>query len=172
MISNRRLVNVPRIRQSELAAKFAWLSSVHENEKREDVQILSVSVFDHWLSREDSCKLLENVSAEEQARRDGLLRGFCQKIISNTEVLSFAMRGRLKNRPVFRTSKSKSLLENYCMPKGGKSLRHRHFHVVLPELGCAFYESWDDTYHFFFASPGIENAARDWAMQSGVYLLD
>jgi hypothetical protein len=90
-------------------------------------------------------------------RRDGLLEDFCAKMIGHTEVLSFAMRGRKKDRPVFRAFKSKAALKNY--------------YVVLPELGCAFYESWDDTYHFFFTSPGIELAARNWATQSGVYLL-
>jgi hypothetical protein len=171
LISNRRLVNVTQARQRALGEQFAWLHSVHENEKREDVKQLSVSVFDHWLSREDACKLLENIPIEEQERRDKLLAAFCSALISNTEVLSFAMRGRRKDRPVFRTFTSKTVLGSYCKPNGGKLLRHRHFYVVLPELGCAFYESWDDTYHFFFTSPGIEKAAHDWAAQSGVFLL-
>lgn len=172
MISNRRLINVPRKRQNELIGQFPWLRGVHENEKREDVHILSVSVFDHWLSQEDACKLLENIPNVEQVRRDGLLEEFCAKMIGHTEVLSFAMRGRKKDRPVFRAFKSKAVLKNYCKPNGGKSFGHRHFCVVLPELGCAFYESWDDTYHFFFTLPGIELAARNWATQSGVYLLE
>jgi hypothetical protein len=170
-IFNRRLINVPRQLQGELLDQFPWLRSVHENEKREDVHILSVSVFDHWLSLEEACKLLENVTHAEQLRRDGLLEDFCAQMIGHTEVLSFAMKGQRKDRPIFRAFKSKAVLKNYCKPNGGKTLGHRHFHVVLPELGCAFYESWDDTYHFFFTSPGIELAARNWATQSGVYLL-
>lgn len=171
MISNRRLINVSPTRQQELDAQFGWLHSVHVNERPKHVQVLSVSVFDHWLSRDDVNRLLEGIPIEEQKRRDELLANFCAKMIGNTEILSFVMRGRKKDRPVFRTFKLKVFLEDYCKPNGGKSLRHRDFHVVLPELGCAFYESWDDTYHFFFTSPGIETAARDWAMQSGVYLL-
>jgi hypothetical protein len=171
LISNRRLINVPRNRQAELGAQFTWLHGVHADETRGDVQMISVSVFDHWLSREDACKLLEDVPIDEQKRRDGLLGNFCTKMISNTEVLSFVMRGRKKDQPVFRTFKSKEVLADYCKPSGGRSFKHRDFHVVLPELGCAFYESWDDTYHFFFISPGIEKVARDWARESGVYVL-
>lgn len=172
MISNRRLVKVSKTRQSELNAQFKWLQSVHEKQKNEEVKILSVSIFDHWLSWDDASKLLGNVPTEEQARRDGLLAGFCEKMTANTEVLSFVMRGTKKDRPIFRSFKSEALLSNYCKPNGGKWLKHRDFRVVLPEFGCAFYESWDDTYHFFFTEPGIEKAARDWAIQSGVYLLD
>ena len=164
-------MNVPRARQIELNAQFTWLGNVHESKENEGVRMLSVSVFDHWLSREDANKLLENIPIEEQLRRDALLEDFCGKLIANTEVLSFTMRGRRKDRPVFRAFKSKSALLAYCRPNGGKSLRHHLFHVVLPELGCAFYESWDDTYHFFFSSPGIDKAACNWAKQSGVFLL-
>lgn len=171
MISTRRLMNVSRTRQRELAAQFSWLHSVHENEKREDVQVLSVSVFDHWLSRDEACNLLENISDDEQERRNALLENFCAKVTGSTEVLSFFMRGRKKDKSIFREFKSKEILANYCKPNGGKFLKHRHFYVVLPEWRCAFYESWDDTYHFFFTSPGIEEVAVDWAAQSGVYLL-
>lgn len=170
-MSNRRVINVSRDRQRQLSSQFEWLHSVHENEKREDVHVLSVSIFDHWLSREDAGKLLENVPPEEQERRDRLLAAFCEKMIAGTEVLSFVMRGRRKDRCVFRAFESVPALTNYCRPNGGRLLGHRHFYVVLPELGCAFYESWDDTYHFFFTSPGIENVARVWAAQSNVYLL-
>ena len=133
--------------------------------------MLSVSVFDHWLSNEEAHERLENVSAEEQARRDALLTDFCSRMTAGTEVVSFASRGRRFPRIIFRRFLSNEVVSKYCRPGGGKVFRHYHFHVVLPELDCALYESWDDTYHFFFKRPGIEDAARAWASQSGVYLL-
>jgi hypothetical protein len=87
-------------------------------------------------------------------------------------VLSFAQRGRRFRRIVFRKFLSPQVIYEYCRPDGGKIFGHRHFHVVLPELGCALFESWDDTYHFYFTRPGIKEAASLWARQSGVYLLD
>jgi len=144
---------------------------VNLNEQRADVQILSVSVFDRWLSHEEACEKLENVPADEQARRDALLADFCSRMITGTDVLSFVQRGRQFRHILFRRFVLKEVLSEYCRPGGGKVFGHRHFHVVLPEHGCAFYESWDDTYHFFFNRPDIEDAARVSANQSGVYLL-
>jgi hypothetical protein len=171
-MSSRRIVNVSKTRQHSLAAQFPWLMNVNMNETREDVQILSVSVFDHWLSEEEACEKLENVPADEQARRDALLTDFCSHMVAATEVLSFAQRGRRFRRIVFRKFLSPQVIYEYCRPDGGKIFGHRHFHVVLPELGCALFESWDDTYHFYFTRPGIKEAASLWARQSGVYLLD
>lgn len=171
-MSNRRIVNVSNTRQRDLTAQFPWLMDVDLHEQRADVRILSVSVFDHRLSHEEACEKLENVQADEQARRDALLADFCSRMIAETEVLSFVQRGRQSRRIVFRRFLSKEVISEYCRPGGGKVFGHRHFHVILPELGCAFYEGWDDTYHFFFTRSGIEEAARVWASQSGVYVLD
>lgn len=171
-MSNRRIVNVSKTRQRDLAAQFPWLMDVDRNQRRADVQTLSVSVFDHWLSREDACDKLENIQVDEQVRRDALLADFCARMIAETEVLSFVQRGHQARRIIFRRFLSKEVTSEYCKPGGGKVFGHRHFRVVLPELGCAFYESWDDTYHFFFTRSGIEEAARIWASQSGVHVLD
>jgi hypothetical protein len=171
-MSNRRIVNVPKARQRDLAAQFPWLMKVDLNERPENVRILSVSVFDHWLSQEEACEKLENVPAAEQRRRDILLADFCSRMSASTEVISFVQRGRQCRRIIFRRFLSEEVISQYCRPSGGRIFGHRHFQVVLPEFGCAFYESWDDTYHFFFTRPGIAEAARVWASQSGVYLLD
>jgi hypothetical protein len=170
-MSNRRIVNVAKTRQRDLAGQFHWLMDVDLNEQRAEVQILSVSVFDHWLSREEACEKLENVPTDEQARRNALLSDFCSRMIAGTDVLSFVQRGRQFRDILFRRFVSKEVLSEYCRPGGGKVFGHRHFHVVLPEHECVFYESWDDTYHFFFDRSDIADAARVWADQSGVYLL-
>jgi hypothetical protein len=170
-MSGKRVLNVPKARQEALARQFPWLMGVDLNAKRDEVQLLSVSVFDHWLSEEEGSAQLENVPAQEQARRDALLAGFCARVTEATEVLSFVQRGRQDRRILFRSFASAAARSAYCRPNGGKTLGHAHFHVVLPELDCAFYESWDDTYHFFFTTPTVVEAARGWAEQSGVFLI-
>ncbi len=171
-MNKRRLLNLPRVRQSELSRQYPWLKKVHECERNyPNVQVLSVSVFDHWLSREEACEMLENVSSVEQARRDALHADFCARLVAGTEVLSFIFRGRRHDRMVFRKFTTKAALANYCTPHGGRTLGHRDFHVVLPELNCAFYESWDDTNHFFFTKPATTDLVFEWARQSGLYVL-
>lgn len=65
---------------------------MYEAERPAEVQVLSVTVFDHWLSREDACNLLENVSPAEQWRRDALHAKFCASLVADTPVLSFVFR--------------------------------------------------------------------------------
>jgi hypothetical protein len=170
-MSRKRVLNVPKARQEDLARQFPWLMGVDLKAQGDEVQLLSVSVFDHWLSEDEGSALLENVPAQEQARRDALLAGFCARMTAATEVFSFVQRGRQERRIVFRSFMSAAARAAYCRPEGGATLGHAHFHVVLPELDCAFYESWDDTYHFFFTTPTVVEAARGWAEQSGVFLL-
>jgi hypothetical protein len=171
-MSNRRIANVSKSRQCDLTAQFPWLMDVDLNGHRVEVQMLSVSVFDHWLSREEACEQLENVPANEQARRDAALADFCGRMVAATEVISFVQRGRQSRRIIFRNFLSKEASSLYCRPLGGRVFGHRHFHVVLPELHCALYEGWDDTYHFYFARSGIAEAAHVWAGKSGVHVLD
>lgn len=171
-MSNRRIVNVPKARQLDLAIQFPWLMEVDLNEQPENIQILSVSVFDRWLSREEADEKLENVPVAEQERRNALLADFCSLVVASTELISFMQRGRQCRHIIFRRFLSDEVASKYCRPGGGRVFGHRHFQVALPEFGCAFYESWDDTYHFFFTQPAIAEAAQVWAHQSGVYLLD
>jgi hypothetical protein len=144
---------------------------MHETERPAEVQVLSVSVFDHWLSQEEASDLLENVSPVEQTRRDALHAKFCSLLVAGTAALSFVFRGRLKDRPVFREFTSVQALSKYCTPHGGRALGHREFQVALPELDCVFYESWDDTNHFFFTKPTAVDTISEWALQSGLYIL-
>ena len=115
--------------------------------------------------------MLENVSPTEQARRDALHAGFCAALINRTEVLSFAFRGRRRDRLIFREFISKEALSSYCTPNGGKTLRHRQFHVVLPELACAFYESWDDTNHILFRGAELAQLILELASKNGLHVL-
>ena len=170
-MQKRRLRNLPAVRQRELARQFPWLKALVEDERPKGVQILSVTVFDHWLSRDEACALLENVSSQEQQRRDELLANFCGLLIAATSVLSFTFRGRTDDRLLFREFASQDALFKYCTPGGGRTLKHRHFSVVLPELNCVFMEGWDATYHFFFTEPTAVDSVTQWAQKSGVYAL-
>ena len=167
----RRLLNVSRERQLELESLFPWLHSVHGNDNT-TARMLSVSVFDHWLTREEACAQLEDVPTEEQHRRNALHTTLCARIARETEVLSFVFRRRQRDRLVFRGFASSAPLCAYFSPNGGKTLRHRRFHVVLPELRCAFYEGWDDTNHFYFSEGTQINRIVDWVNESGLHILE
>lgn len=69
-MSLRRLLNVSRPRQIELQTQFSWLVQLDQEDQPEHIKTLWVSVFDHWLSREDAIQLLENIPAQEALRRN------------------------------------------------------------------------------------------------------
>ena len=170
----RRLVNLPEVRQAELRLHYPWLRAVawNEGDLPSHVNGLAVSVFDRWLTRDEANDLLENVPSEEQEIRTARHAKFCALLIAGTPVLSFAFRRRAHDRTIFREFTSSEVLYKYCTPNGGTTLKHRHFQVVLPELDCAFFESWDDTHHFYFNSRASIDIIRKWAGQCGLYLLD
>lgn len=170
-MQNRRLLNLPILRQEELRRQFPWLRDLIEDKRPDHVQVISVTVFDHWLSRDEASALLENVPPFEQDRRDALHASFCKSLVATTQVLSFVFRGRRDERLVFREFTSKNALERYCTPHGGRTLGHRQFQVALPELHCVFLESWDDTNHFFFTEPTAINHIQQLAEKCGLYVL-
>lgn len=175
----RSLLNVPRVRQFALASQFSWLPGIEQGEEPGRANMLWVSVFDHWLSQEDACRLLENIPPEEALRREQLLKKFCGEMVASTEVLSYVMRGHGKHSPVFRAFSSEEVASSYCRPNGTKTFsyprrygfRNGYFRVALPEFGCTFHEYWDGTYHFHGTSAELQDAAREWARRSGVYVL-
>ncbi len=170
----RRLLNLPESRQAELRRQYAWLRAVawDEDGLPSHLKCISVSVFDHWLTRDEANELLENVPPEEQRIRTARQAKFCALLVAGTPALAFAFRRRARDRTTFREFISSEALSKYCTPSGGKTLRHRHFQIVLPELGCAFFEGWDDTHHFFFNDPSSVDLIRQWAGQCGLYLLE
>lgn len=172
-MQKRRLFNLPEIRQAELRREYPWLKAVAWDEAHpNNLKGMAVTVFDHWLSREEANRLLEHVSPEERANRNARHARFCALLIARTPVLSFVFRRRTKDRVKFRQFTSQEALTKYCTPSGGHTLGHRQFQVVLPELGCAFFESWDDTHHFYFTNPVAIEPLRDWVGQCGLYLLE
>lgn len=172
-MQKRRLRNLQRNRQAELRRQYPWLKAValDEQNRSGDVKGMSITVFDHWLTRAEANKLLENVPPEEQIIRRARHARFCALLVTGTPVLSFAFRRRAHDRTTFREFTSPDSLSKYCTPNGGQTLRHRHFQVVLPELGCAFFEGWDDTHHFYFNNSGSIGLIHEWAERCGLYLL-
>lgn len=78
-----RLRNLPKDSQEALRLQFSWLKkAAWDKELSEGVQIVSVCVFDHWLSLEECHCLLDNVSP----------RGAAAKGCATCKVLCFISR--------------------------------------------------------------------------------
>lgn len=169
----RRLVNLPENLQAKLRCQYPWLKAVAWNEQHpKNLQGMAITVFDHWLSRNEADELLENVPPDEQVDRDARHAKFCALLVAETPVLSFRLSRRKHDRAIFRRFTSPEALYEYCTPNGGQTFGHRQFQVVLPELGCVFFESWDDTHHFYFTNSAALGPIYKWAGQCGLHLLE
>ncbi len=94
-MQKRRLLNLPENRQAELRREYPWLKAVAWDEAHPDnLRGMAVTVFDHWLSREEANRLLEHVSPEEQASRKARHARFCALLIARTPVVSLVFRRR------------------------------------------------------------------------------
>ena len=82
----RRLQNFDRQQQVSFTQMFPELDRVVAVEDTDKYRFMAISVFDHWLSEEESNQLLSDVSDKEQALRDQKFDLLSNKIIESTQV--------------------------------------------------------------------------------------
>lgn len=167
----RRFRNLSKSRQKELSIQFPDLYKLVCFEETPHYSYLAVSVFDHWLTREEGSALLENVSEIEQEKRNSALYSFSRMIASETEVLNFKFSGKWRScSPLFRSFSSEQAKLEYLKPAISVPEK-RFFQVLLPEFGAVFLENWDDTNILFLRDKSVEERVRTLATACGVYCL-
>ena len=167
----RRFRNVDHADQKRLASQFYWLRDVARQEPELAANVLSVSVFDHWLSEREALELLSDVSVAEQSARNKAHASFCSLVAEYTKVLSFARRGLKANRIVFREFTSNTALESYFTPSVISQSVQGRFWFVLPEWNCVYCEGYDDTNHFFYPREGSPPPVESLVEKSDLFLL-
>ncbi|MFC3152324.1 hypothetical protein ACFOEK_14920 [Litoribrevibacter euphylliae] len=166
----RKFRNLPRPKQTEINRIFPDLQEAIE--RHEGYTYIGITVFDHWLSRDEANQLLENVPEDEQKRRNQLLYNFSKKLLSEAEVLNFKFIGKwTKAKPLFRKFTSQEAALEYLNPAAGNNHK-RFFEVVLPELKIIFMEGWDDTNIMYLKDASVKPLIQQWAKEAGVYCLD
>ena len=168
----RNFINLSDEKQIELSKQFPDLLKLSCVEETPKYTYLAVSIFDHWLGREDSIKFLNDVPKDEQTRRNNLLYSFSKKLTQNTEVVNFKFRGKWKRSyPLFRGFTSVKAIEKYLEP----SMSHTNkgfFRIILPDLGAVLFESWDDTNVFYFRDSSKISLVKEYAAECGVFCLE
>lgn len=168
----RNYRNLAESEQVKLREQFPDLLKLAQSEDTPNYHYLAVTVFDHWLSRDEANQLFENVPAQEQSRRNNALYTFSKKLASEADILSYKFCGRWANsKPKFRTFMSESFKLEYLAPAIAEANK-KFFNVVIPELAMVFMESWDDTNIIYLRDKSIKGKLVDWADECGVYILD
>ena len=163
----RKFVKIGQSKQMELEDEFPNLFDLVNAEQPADYVFLAVSVFDHWLSNEESLESLHLTPYEEQRRRNSNFNRFNNFLISNTEVVTFRFTGRNKRKPSFREFISDNAKTLY--------LNHTDmgvYKVVLPAIKAVYLEGHDDTNYFFFRDLSYRTVIEEWASKAGLYCLE
>ena len=168
----RNFINLSIDKQEELTEQFPDLLKLVCVEETPKYSYLAISVFDRWLGQEDSVKLLNDVSKDEQARRNDLMYSFSMKLAQKTEVVNFKLKGKWKHSyPCFRGFTSAEAKEKYFEPAVSHTNKD-FFRVVLPELNAVFFESWDDTNVMYLRDPSKAELINKWAAECRVFCLE
>ncbi len=164
----RLFKNVPADRQKLLNDQFEWvvpwLDSMSNATRQLGLQQVSLSVFDHWLERDEAEVLLVNVPRDEQAARDEKFLRFAKSIASRYEMCGFARRGRRWNQLRFRKFASADAFF-------GPTKRNRMRSVVLPAHDALLMEGYDDTWHVVYRDRGQVDAVLQQATETGLHVL-
>jgi hypothetical protein len=147
------------------------LHRIQELEEVSGVHQLSISIFDHWLSREEAEQLLVNVPAQEQLRRDKLHFELSSLLTTQTELIHFVFRGRKRDKPRFKLFDSGNGALDYLRPQSLGGKRKQQFQVLLPECGAVFYEGYDDTSHLYFTDPELIRSFCNAVHHVGLHVL-
>lgn len=168
----RNYRNLPESEQIKLREQFPDLLNLARAEDVPGYHYLAVTVFDHWLSRDEANELLENVSEQEQIRRNDSLYKFSRKLASEADVISYKFCGRWSSsKPKFRTFASEKIKLEYLVPTVTKT-SGSFFKVVIPDFSMVYVESWDDTNVMYLRDISIKNRLMILAKECGVHILE
>jgi hypothetical protein len=168
----KKFENLPKHEQTKFKVKFINLDKVCAVEDTPTYTYLAVSVFDHWLTRDEFYSYLGNVSDEEQKLRSAALYSFSKKVINGTRAVNFKWAGfKNKQEPKFRRFTSEKSKLEYFLPAVDYSNKAL-FLSVLPDLDIIFLGSRDDTNVMYLKDISVKPQIEKWAAESGVYCLD
>lgn len=142
----RRMKNLPQNEQRELREIFGNIESVDTLQEEIDCKVSAISVFDHWLSPDESSVLLQRLVAKEQLERDE--KHFClvKKMVERWDCLTYRRRGRAhKSYYVFKRFCDGSEALKYASPEKSRRSSLHHFKLVLPEIRAIYIQGFDDT---------------------------
>ena len=168
----RKFKNLSNQEQVKLREQFIDLEKKLAQKDISEYTYLAISVFDHWLTREEFDSHLFNTSVEEQKLRNKALYSFSKNVVESTRVVNFKLCGlKSKQKPLFRSFTSEKAKLDYFLPVIGSSGKS-FFLSVLPDLNVIFIESWDDTNIMYLKDKSVKPLIEKWAAESGVYCLD
>ena len=139
--------------------------------KAEGVNVLAVSVFDHWLTEEEADHQLGEVTKEKQIERNRRHFSFLKRLVSETEVLSFRIAGRRKTKIIFSKFVNIDQCLRHLAPILTASSVQDRISAALPELHALYIEGYDDTYYLYYREEQLIANFKSWVTDAGLFVL-
>jgi hypothetical protein len=155
---------------AKIHRQFPQLKQIKELDSDGGMKRLAISVFDHWLDNESEWHLMDCFEGEERLRRNRKFEHHWAALYDLTPIYTLRHRGRWP-------AKYKLVLKRYTDRDG--FLRQSRFSdhgvpsqfVILPELGCIYEASWDDTNILYFHNREQAEPILELARKAGLHCL-
>ena len=161
----RNLTNIPKVEQEKLRKVYPGLVNLICDLEPHEYKMVFVSIFGHCLTREEAADQLDNVSPEEQKRRDSSFVQFNSNLLEGTNCLKVTLKGMKKDRVLFKQFNNKASALKYVSPYAWA-----HFMVAIPEYETLYFQSWDGTVTFFYINDKITGHLKHLASKSGLHV--
>lgn len=158
--------------QKALRNKYFYLYDLECGEKIPILSGVAISVFDHWLSEDESTDMLINNSIEEVGQRVEKHRSFSQFLVGNYSCLTYKFKGKLNHRiAVFKKFTSLESAKSIVDPEVKNLCNRYKFSLVIPELNALYFEGSDYTNYLYSDSFDGLSVLLNKAKELGLYSL-
>jgi len=156
---------ISKKKHNELVELFPVLDT-DEYEKLDEWNFLAITVFDHWLSRDDAIRYIDNCTSDEQKHFDCKWEKFNELLAS--DLSPYLVKYRSLGRVVFKEPKSTGLLVKRL---GLINESQPFITLVLPEQRAVYEQYYDNTHLLYFESQDKIEPLLNIIEKSGLYAL-
>ncbi|CAH0535572.1 hypothetical protein VST7929_03121 [Vibrio stylophorae] len=167
----RQFVNLPHNKQIQLQEMFPNILDLFYADQIESFELLSISVFDRWLTREETIQNIDHVTIENEKKYTQMLHTFSMSLYKSTECYLIKLIGRHKKRATFRKFVSDASASQLLMSTHHMISDRFRFYVALPEYQAIYVEGADFTHHLFFLDRNKLSGLIRLVKDSGLHIL-
>ncbi|KAF0813095.1 hypothetical protein IGB42_02495 [Andreprevotia sp. IGB-42] len=154
----------------QINAQFPHLQRVREHARIEAPRV-AISVFDHWLRDPAQWPLLDCNDGPERIARNRKFAAHWAALFDLTAVYTVRNRGRWphKSRLIIKRYTNRQGFLDQCRFDANPTPSQ---FVILPEYGCIYAESWDDTNLLYCNDRQAAEPVLQLARDAGLHVLD
>jgi hypothetical protein len=132
----------------------------------------SISVFDHWLAKEECISEIDNVTHSIEKDRNHRLHEFCVALAKSDECYLVKLRGRRKEQMTSRVFTSEEGMVRTLKPVEHNVGDNWRFVLSFPKLKAIYLEGSDFTHHVCHQSAQSKAAISALADDHGLFVLN